>query len=160
MISSGHRLMRRVKPAAAAQHGVGQHDQQRGLERDMARWHSELHKLSAQLGAGQDHGSTIARLADLQERLGSVEKRVLQVREQVQSIRQDLIDEQRAAEALTLFDPIWEALTPLEQARVLRLLVEQVDYDGVSGQLSVTFHPTNIKTLADELAQRREDMTA
>jgi site-specific DNA recombinase len=134
--------------------------EQRGLERDMARWHGELHRLSGQLGAGQDQGGIIARLADMQERIGAVEKRTLKVREQMQAIRQDLLDGQRAAEALTLFDPVWEALTPLEQARILRLLVERVEYDGASGRLSVTFHPTGIKALADELAERHEEKSA
>ncbi len=46
-----------------------------------------------------------------------------------------------------LFDPVWETLTPREQARVIRLLVQRVDYDGEKGTVSVTFHPAGIKTL-------------
>jgi len=36
-------------------------------------------------------------------------------------------------------------------ARVVQLLVERVDYDGTTGKVSITFHPSGIKTLADEL---------
>ena len=38
---------------------------------------------------------------------------------------------------------------------LLRLLIERVDYDGEKGTVSVTFHPTGIKTLADELRRRQ-----
>ena len=55
-----------------------------------------------------------------------------------------------------MFDPIWETLTPGEQARVIELLVEKVEYDGRDGQVTVTFHPTGIKALADELAERAD----
>ena len=40
------------------------------------------------------------------------------------------------------------------------LLVEQVQYDGGSGQVTVAFHPAGIKTLADELAERHEEQVA
>ena len=37
-------------------------------------------------------------------------------------------------------------------------VLERVDYDGASGKVSITFHPSGIKTLADELAsQNTED---
>ena len=46
---------------------------------------------------------------------------------------------------------VWETLSPAEQARILHLLIERVDYDGPNGKVAITFHPTGIKTLADEL---------
>jgi site-specific DNA recombinase len=53
---------------------------------------------------------------------------------------------------MAAFDPVWETLTLREQARVLRLLVQRVDYDGDKGTVSVTFHPTGIETLSREMA--------
>ncbi|HON69193.1 MAG TPA: hypothetical protein PLS23_22165 [Phycisphaerae bacterium] len=58
---------------------------------------------------------------------------------------------------LPLFEPVWDTLAPREQARILHLLIQRVDYDGVNGNVSITFHPTGIKTLADEL---NEETTA
>jgi site-specific DNA recombinase len=52
--------------------------------------------------------------------------------------------------ALAQFDPVWESLSLKEQARVLRLLIERVDYDGDEGSVSVTFRSTGIRTLAEE----------
>jgi len=37
---------------------------------------------------------------------------------------------------------------------VVQLLVERVDYDGSQGKVAITFQPTGIQALADELAQR------
>jgi len=53
--------------------------------------------------------------------------------------------------ACSLFDPLWETLNAREQARILHLLIERVDYDGPKGTVAITFHPTGIKTLAEEL---------
>jgi site-specific DNA recombinase len=107
--------------------------EQRGLQRNLAGWQKEVLKLSGQIVVGQDNGSIVARLADLHERIGSVEERVRKVREQIQAIHEQLVDEEQATSALALFDPVWERLSPKEQARVIHLLVEGVDYDGEKG---------------------------
>jgi site-specific DNA recombinase len=78
------------------------------------------------------------------------------VREQIKGITDQLIPEDEATKALSAFDPVWETLTPNEQARVIELLVEKVEYDGRDGNVAVTVHPTGIKALADEWAQRVE----
>jgi site-specific DNA recombinase len=134
--------------------------EQRGLERDLGSWHGEIRKLSGQLRPGEDNGVLIARLADLQERIGLVEGRVQKIREQIKGVRDQLLDEDEAALALSVFEPVWEALTPTEQARVVGLLVERVDYDGAQGNVSITFHSTGIKTLARQLAEQREERSA
>jgi hypothetical protein len=46
-------------------------------------------------------------------------------------------------------------MTPPEQARVVRLLVSRVDYDGKQGKASITFLPLGLKTLAGELLGRK-----
>src|SRR5262249_20639201 len=100
--------------------------EQRGLERDLAAWDAEVRKLSAQLKPGDDKGPLIARLADLHARIGTVEGRVHKVREHIQALHAQLLDEGQSALARSAFDPIWGTLTPREQARVLGLLVQRV----------------------------------
>jgi site-specific DNA recombinase len=134
--------------------------EQRGLEKDLARWHGEVRKLSTQIRPGDDNGSLIARLADLQERISTVAGRVQKVRAQIQAIHQQLLDADEAARALSVFDPVWEALAPREQARVVQLLIERVDYDGSQGKVSIRFHPTGIQALADALARHRKEQRA
>jgi site-specific DNA recombinase len=61
---------------------------------------------------------------------------------------------------LAAFDPVWQSLTPLEQGRLVALLVQQVNYDGATGKVAITFHPTSIRALADELAQKQQELSA
>ena len=123
-------------------------------------WQVEVRNLSLRLCPGGDNGATVARLADLQERIHRVEGRARQVREQLRAARDRLLDEGQAATALGLFDPHWAALPPAEQARVVGLLVQRVDYDGARGKLAITFQPTGIQALADELAGHHQEERA
>jgi site-specific DNA recombinase len=66
-------------------------------------------------------------------------------------MERDQIDEADLVAALTAFDPIWDALSPREQARVVNLLVERVAYDGQQETVAVTFRPGGIKVLAQEV---------
>jgi site-specific DNA recombinase len=122
--------------------------ERRNLDRELARWHAEVGKLPP---LPQDD-PTLARLADLQERIRLAEARAARVREEAAAVRRRRIDDDDVALALSVFDPVWESLTPAEQARVVHLLVERVDYDGSKGKVTITFQPTGIKTLAEERA--------
>lgn len=66
------------------------------------------------------------------------------------------VTSRRSLTALAEFDQLWEALAPREQSRVLELLVARVDYDGQRGKVSVTFQPTGIQSLTQELAHHQE----
>lgn len=134
--------------------------ERRTLERDLSRWHADMQILSGQLGNAESNRSVVSRLADLQERIAMAERRLLGVREQMQEIRRQMIDEEEAREALAAFDPVWASLTPLEQGRLVSLLVQQVAYDGATGKVAITFHPTSIRALADELTQKQQEMSA
>lgn len=126
--------------------------ERRGLERELARWNGEIRKLLQQIVPGEGNTPATDRLADLQERIRGAEKRATAIREQVILLSRDIVDHREVASAMAVFDPVWDSLTPREQVRVVQLLVERVDYDGATGNVSITFHPSGIKTLADELA--------
>jgi site-specific DNA recombinase len=134
--------------------------EQRALTRDQSRWDAELRKLALHLGPDDAADPVIGRLADLQERLAQVENRAAGVREQIAAIRKERIDETEATEALQAFHPVWETLTPRDQARVIGLLVERIDYDGAEGMIAIRFFPTAIKALAGEMAHRAQEQTA
>ncbi len=123
--------------------------EKRGMERSLRRSNAELRKLTGQLG----NDAVTDRMADIQDRIRSAEQRATQVREELIALGSQLVDEREVARALSLFDPVWDSLTPREQAKVLHLLVERVDYDGEQGTVSVTFHPAGIKTLSQELEE-------
>ena len=68
--------------------------------------------------------------------------------EQVRATQQS----QSAAEiraALAEFGPVWEALTILERARVARLLIERVEYDGEREEVEISFRPSAIAALTE-----------
>ena len=125
--------------------------ERRRLERELTQHGAEVRKLIDQAGASNGETPTAARLADLQERIRAAEQRATEVREQIIALSEKAVDEGELARALALFDPVWDSLSPGEQARVLHLLVEQVTYDGAAGSLAITFRPTGIKALVDEL---------
>ncbi len=100
-----------------------------------------------------DGEKTTARLADLQERIAAAQRRLVEVRDQIERLRRGTIDPAEVARALAEFDPLWESLTSHEQGRLLHLLIERIDYDGREGVISITFHPTGIKTLLDRQAE-------
>jgi hypothetical protein len=66
---------------------------------------------------------------------------------------QDDITEEEAREALTQLDPLWDELFPVEQARIVQLLVERVDVrmHGVE----VRLRPNGLAGLVREVASSR-----
>jgi site-specific DNA recombinase len=73
----------------------------------------------------------------------------------MEALQQERLDQAVVTEVLSGLVPAWEAMTPDEQARVVRLLVSRVDYDGTQGKASITFQPLGLKTLAGEMLGRQ-----
>jgi site-specific DNA recombinase len=97
-------------------------------------------------------GAAGDRLADIQEHICLTERRITEVMEELTALGRELVDEQEATRALAQFEPVWDALSPRKQVRLMQLLVERVDYDGEKGTMSVTFHPTGIRSLQEAAA--------
>jgi hypothetical protein len=51
----------------------------------------------------------------------------------------------------------WNALPPQQRVSLIQRLIERVDYDGVAGQVSVTFHASAIHMLAQEWVRRTQE---
>lgn len=99
----------------------------------------------------------VSSLAETQERIRSAERRLTEIDNELISLDGKLVADEVVSKALAEFDQLWEALVPREQARVLELLVERVEYDGEHGNVALTFHPCGIKSLTQELANQQED---
>jgi site-specific DNA recombinase len=139
-----HRAVEQVASERAALEA-----ERRGLERDAGRWHEELRASLGDKGRGQK-ANALPRLADLQERLRLAVQRGSEIQARLEALDRERITEEEVAAALGTFDPVWDALSPREQARIVRLLVERVDYDGGAGTIAITFHPPGLKSLAAE----------
>jgi site-specific DNA recombinase len=118
-----------------------------GLQRDLARYHAELQKLTAD---GPVRGAKANRMADLQCLIARAETRLAEVRVHLQKQEGDQVEEHDVLAAFADFDGMWSTLSPREQAQVLTLLVERIEFDVATSEIVVTFHPTAIKTLAQE----------
>jgi site-specific DNA recombinase len=121
------------------------------LQRDLLRGQNEVRRLLAEVGTGMSSDGAVTRLAELQARLAHIEQRLARLRGQMEAWQQERLDQAAATEALAGLVPSWEVMSPQEQARVVRLLVLRVDYDGKNGKASITFQPLGLKTLAGEM---------
>ncbi len=81
-------------------------------------------------------------------RAGQIESRLTEI--QGAAIDRGVIDQEDVAIALGQFDPVRDALVPREQANLLQLLIERLDYDGVAKEVAITFRPVGISSLAAE----------
>jgi site-specific DNA recombinase len=123
--------------------------EERRLQRELADYQREVHKLIGQLSVANANNAVTSLQAELQERIQTVECRLNSHRDERARLQHELVTEEDTARALASFDPVWETLSPRERARLLQLLIERVDYDGRDGTISITFYPSGIKALAD-----------
>jgi site-specific DNA recombinase len=135
--------------AQADEHIAELEVEERRLGRELVGHQRDMRKLIAQLGAASVGGVVTALQADIHDRVQTVERRLSELRDDRERLQRDLIDEADVTRALAAFDPVWETLSPREQAHLLQLLIERIEYDGRDGTISITFHPSGIKALAD-----------
>lgn len=121
------------------------------LRRDLGSLHGQITK------AGTGGGSDAApRVADLHDRARAAEERLGAVEAELAELAAARVTPAEARSALAEFAPLWEGLSPRERARVVRLLVERVEYDGAKGSVAVTFRPSGIRELASSAAPAQE----
>ena len=126
------------------------HAERERLRRELRRDEADIQGLAVR---GTMSNGGLARLADLQERVRLGEGRLAEIDRELATLEAEHISEEEVDERLATFEPVWESLSPREQARLIQLLIERVDLDGVDGSVSITFHPTGIRTFASEFDQ-------
>ncbi len=126
------------------------------LQGELAAVHRQRHRDEVELqkvAGAVDGDSSLARLADLQERLRIANERSTEILAELDQLQAEQIDETEVATALAEFDAVWQVLSPKEQARVLQLLIERVDYHGDTGDVTLTFHHTGLSALSETLEE-------
>jgi site-specific DNA recombinase len=130
--------------------------EQKRLRTRLEKVRGQLHHLLDSLATGE-HGAPVgARIADLEEQAGKIERRLTEIRQALAVLDAGTVDEADLAKALSMFTPIWEVLYPVEQARVIQLLIARIDHDAVNKKLAVTFAPSGIQALAGEVDSAKE----
>jgi len=140
---------------------VRQLDEQRvagieGLEREKRVMESELQRLGKEIaGLVRVAGKAATdRMADLQDRVSVLERQLREVRDQLAESVGHTVDAASVRKTLREFDRIWAELTPREQEKFVKTLVERVTYDGETGTVTVGFRTTGIKQLCVEVQNR------
>ncbi|MBM3999074.1 MAG: recombinase family protein [Planctomycetes bacterium] len=128
--------------------------EQRQLERQLARHQAEIRELVV---APKDSQIKSARVVDLHSQVTRHQQRLLEIKRQTDLIEDGRIGEADIDAAFSDFDSVWKALSNREQAEVLRLLVARVEFDARASSVSISFHPSAIRTLA---ANNRKDDAA
>ncbi len=90
------------------------------------------------------------RLADLEDQLRAGEARMAEIAKEIVGIEAAAITAPEIAGVLGAFRSVFDAMPPAYRARSLGLLLEQVAYDREKGTVAISFHPSGIKTLAEE----------
>ncbi|MEW6441847.1 MAG: zinc ribbon domain-containing protein [bacterium] len=120
--------------------------ERKGLEHELTRLNGQVRRMLEQ----GDLNGDLDRLATLQDRIRAAEQRVTEIQEEMIKASRRKVEEAEFVSALKSFEPVWDALSPREQTRLIRLLVERVGYDGGKETLAITFRPAGVKILAQE----------
>ncbi|MCC6581533.1 MAG: recombinase family protein [Phycisphaeraceae bacterium] len=105
--------------------------------------------------AGFDDGAT-RELSSLQDQIRERQQEAAGINAAMTKLQRRMLNPDELTGAVEAFDPLWNTLPPTQRARLVQLLVERVEYDGANESISLTFHPTGIRTLTQ---QRCEEAT-
>jgi site-specific DNA recombinase len=128
--------------------------EKRQLEKQLARHHAEIQKLVV---APKVNSTSTARVVDLHAHIARDEQRLAEIRQQTEVVERDRISATDISVAFADFDNVWNGLSSREQAEVMRLLVASVEFEPRESSISISFHPSAIRTLA---SNRRKDDAA
>jgi len=86
--------------------------------------------------------------------LVDTQNRITEIDHLLRSLRKHIIEELEVADALRQLDPFWDELFPVEQARIVQLLIDRVvvNPDGIT----VRFRSDGLSTIAVELDADQE----
>ena len=120
-------------------------DEQKSLARQMRDDHAKLQAIVA----NPNITSNLSGLSEIQSRLEAADRRSQQISAELVVLETQRIDDQQITNVLAGFDDLWQAMPPKEQVRLVRLLIERVNFDGPGGNLAITFHPTGLRSLTE-----------
>ncbi len=110
---------------------------------------TERKNLVAAVGKGANAvPALVERLTQVDESLAGLSQQAADARHQIAALADQTIDEGDLHDVLARFDPVFNELFPAEKARLLALLIERVTYDARSSEVSITFRPGGVRSLA------------
>ncbi|TVQ64290.1 MAG: recombinase family protein [Phycisphaerales bacterium] len=116
-------------------------------ERDAALAQRELGRVAGD-AATSPHAT--ARLADLHTQLAGAQRSAEEASKAIAAAEAEMVLPEEVDAALADFDGVWSRLSPKQQVRLVRLLVQRVDYDAEKGSVSIAFQPLGLRRLLDQ----------
>ena len=74
------------------------------------------------------------------------------MREEIEVLKIQEVNRDDLVRALEDFTPIWDALLTPERERVMKLLIDRIEYDGAAGQMEIRWRLAGFGQLSDEVA--------
>ncbi len=149
MVTSAQKLQRAERTTLEAQH--------RRLEKKLAKVQDQIAELVTAISRGTARGDLIsARLDELADKAETLQRELTKLDQQISALKVSSIDKHDLAEALSLFDPIWEVLYPTERTRITQLLIDRIDFRGKDTPLGIKFSPVGVRLLSNEIATATE----
>jgi site-specific DNA recombinase len=140
---------------------VRQLDEQRiagveGLEREKRVIEKELGRLGEETAGLLRMTGKLAtdRMAELQDRVAVLERQFRDVRDQLAESAGQAVDAASVRKTLKEFDGVWSEMTPREQEKFVKTLVDRVTYDGATCTVTVGFRTAGIQQLCAQVENR------
>jgi site-specific DNA recombinase len=120
------------------------------IERGLVSARAEVGRLTSTvtIASGGAADALMAKLAESQERVVTLERRQRELVERQAALNDQDVDPHAVRTALAQFTDVWDVLLTPERERVVRLLIERIDYGGTTGELKITFSATGARLLA------------
>lgn len=122
--------------------------EKRVAERELRRLNDEMAGLvSTAATKGPSMKLATDRLADLQDRSAAVGRRLTALKKQLAPQTSEGVDREHVATTLRNFDSLWQQMSPREQEKLVKALVERITYDGRTGAVTVGFRSAVLKQM-------------
>ena len=125
------------------------------LERGLVTARADVERLVSAVSRsnGPAADAIASELNKAQEHWAKLETRQKEIPDELATFDAQAIDRDDLARALEAFDPIWDALLMPERERVLKLLIERIDYDASTQELAISWRLSGFGELASELGK-------
>jgi site-specific DNA recombinase len=150
------RLKKILREASKQRHArlVAAESEWRRLERELKTLTESFAQAN---GASDDGKQPVSGLETIRENIGHLERRLAEAQQQALELQEQPLGVEEAARVLAALEQGFGALPVIDQARLIQLMVQRVDYDGGPGKLTVTLDPDGLVAVLEEQAKRDQE---
>jgi site-specific DNA recombinase len=124
------------------------------LEGERRRLERELKVLTksvpSEIGSGDREKQPALGLETIRENVGHLERRLADTQQQALALQQPSPGVEQAVRTLAVLGQRFGELPVIEQARLIQLMVQRIDYDGGQGKLVLSLDPAGLVAVLDE----------